>query len=127
VATNPKYIALLSEMQAMHDRKNEDYASAEDPYSNFKFAGQLGAMFTSPVDIAFAVLIGVKIARLSELSKGKTPKNEAVEDTRLDLSVYSSLWASFYKVLPTQAGTAQEVWDSLLGADGSAPQGLRLR
>lgn len=106
MASNPKYMALLKEMADTHNRKNEDYASAADPYSNFRFSGQLGAMFTDPVDISFAVLIGVKLARLGELrGKGKAPKNEAIADTHLDLAVYSSLWASFYKQLPRQENT----------------------
>src|SRR5687767_14738099 len=96
MARNPKYVALLAEMQAMHDRKNEDYASEGNPYSNFEFAGGLAAMFSDPTDMAFATLIGVKLARLAELKgKGKTPKNESVADTFLDLSVYASLWASY--------------------------------
>ena len=36
----------------------------------------------------------VKLARLDELLKGKTPKHESIEDSLLDLSVYSALWAS---------------------------------
>lgn len=104
MARNPKYHALLAEMAAMHDRKNEDYASAGNPYSNFEYAGALGALFSDPVDIAFAVLIGVKLARLAELKgKGKTPKNESVADTHLDLAVYASLWGSYGKTeVPTQ-------------------------
>jgi hypothetical protein len=104
MAANPKYLAMLSEMEAMHNKKNEDYASAGNPYSNFEFAGAIGALFTDPVDIAFATLIGVKLARLGELrGKGKTPKNESVQDTFLDLSVYASLWASYYKEVPAAA------------------------
>ena len=96
---NPKYDAILAKMAALHDRKSEDYASAANRYSNFEFAGQVGAMFTRPVDIAFAVLIGVKLARLSELvGTGKDAKNESVQDTWLDLAVYASLWASYEEV-----------------------------
>lgn len=98
---NPKYDALLARMQEMHDRKSQDYASDANRYSNFEFAGMLGAMFSIPADIAFAVLIGVKLARLGELKgKGKTPNNESVEDSFLDLAVYASLWASYWTSTP---------------------------
>lgn len=105
MAVNAKFVALLAEMQEMHDRKSQDYANDTNRYQNFEIAGALGAMFKDPVDVAFATLIGVKLARLGELrGKGKTPNNEGIADTHLDLSVYATLWASYYKVLPpTQA------------------------
>lgn len=35
------------------------------------------------------------MARLKELtSKGKTPNNESIADTRKDLAMYATLWAS---------------------------------
>ena len=122
MARNPRYTALLAEMQAMHDRKNEDYASAANPYSNFEQAGALAALFSDAVDIAFATLIGVKLARLGELKgKGKTPKNEAVEDTFLDLAVYASLWGSYYKNPPgAVAGGASAVGAILIPAKEAA-------
>jgi hypothetical protein len=96
MAHNPKFHGLLRDMAEMHDRKNNDYASAGNPYANFEFAGQLAAGFTAPVDIAFATLIGVKLARLIELKgKGKTPRNESIQDSFLDLAVYAALWASY--------------------------------
>lgn len=108
MATNPKFHNLLVSMKAMHDRKNEDYATAGNPYSNFEFSGQLAAMFRNPADISFATLIGVKLARLGELmGKGKTPKNESVQDTLLDLAVYAALWASYYGVGTPQVSAPQ--------------------
>ena len=93
---NPTFTALLTEMQSTHDRKSKDYAQDGNVYSNFELAGKLGAMFSDPVDIAFAVLIGVKLARLGELKgNGKTPNNEGIADTHLDMSVYSALWTSW--------------------------------
>lgn len=92
---NPAFSSLLKEMLELHDRKNADYATDGNPYSNFEIAGALGRMFTDPVDIACAVLIGVKIARLAELrGKGKTPKNESIADTFIDLATYAAIWAS---------------------------------
>jgi hypothetical protein len=93
---NPTFNKLLTEMRDTHDRKSKDYATDDNVYSNFEIAGQMGAMFSHPVDIAFAVLIGVKLARLAELKgRGKAPQNEAVADTHLDMSVYSALWTSW--------------------------------
>jgi hypothetical protein len=50
------------------------------------------------VDAVFAVLIGIKKARLRELLRsGKTPNNESIADTRTDLAMYAALWASYYR------------------------------
>jgi hypothetical protein len=88
---NPKFDAHLDRMRAIHDAKNADYARDDDPLSNFTFAAGVAGC---EVDTVFRVLIGVKLARLDELLKGKTPQHESVEDSLLDLSVYAALWAS---------------------------------
>ena len=94
---NPKFAALLDEMAGLHDRKNADYANDGNPYSNFEQAAIVAEGF-SGVDAVFAALIGVKLARLRELtSAGKTPNNESIADTRTDLAMYAALWASYYR------------------------------
>lgn len=82
----------LERMRAIHATKNQDYATAEDPYSNFKAAAATAGV---SVDQVFATLIGVKLARLRELMDGRSPNHESVDDSLLDLSVYAALWASF--------------------------------
>lgn len=94
---NPKFNDLIAEMSALHERKNGDYASDGNPYSNFEEAAAVAAGF-SGVDAVFAALIGVKLARLRELtSSGKTPNNESINDTRTDLAMYATLWASYHR------------------------------
>lgn len=95
MSRNPKFTKLLNDMQVLHDKKNEDYASENNPYSNFEFAANFAGV---TVDQVFDVLIGVKQARLNELTaKGKTPKNEAVQDSRIDQAVYTALKASYHQ------------------------------
>ena len=94
---NPKFDALLARMADLHDRKSADYACDENRYSNFESAAATAGCST---DLVFAVLIGIKLARLKELAKGKEPNNESVQDSRLDLAVYSALWASYRTPLP---------------------------
>lgn len=96
---NPRFAALLAEMGQLHDSKNADYASDGNPYSNFEEAAAVAEGFTG-VDAVFASLIGVKLARLRELtSAGKTPNHEGIEDTRKDLAMYAALWASYYRLV----------------------------
>lgn len=92
---NPRFDSLLTLMGEMHDKKNEDYAEAGNPYSNFESAASVAEGFDGE-DAVFATLIGVKLARLRELlSTDKVPNNESVEDTFLDLAVYTALWSSY--------------------------------
>jgi hypothetical protein len=98
VRGNPKYHALTEALAELHDRKVQDYASTGDPYSNFKSAADVVAGFSNPLDQVFAALIGVKLARLRELTQpGRTPNNESVQDTRRDLANYALIWASYYE------------------------------
>jgi hypothetical protein len=95
---NPKFNALLETMRELHDRKVQDYASSTNPYSNFERAASVVEGFHLPIDQVFAALIGVKLARLAELTQpGRTPNNESVQDTRRDLANYATIWASYYE------------------------------
>lgn len=92
---NPIYSEILSKMKTLHENKSHDYAQDSNVFSNFEIAGNLASHFKDGTDRAFVVLIGVKIARLSELLSGKTPKNESIEDTFIDLANYCAIWGSY--------------------------------
>lgn len=78
---------LVEKMRVVMSAKGDDYAH-EDRLSNFKLAGNIVGI-TSHQNILS--LIATKVARLGVLLKGKSPKNESVEDSFLDLSLYSLL------------------------------------
>jgi hypothetical protein len=103
---NEAFHALLKTMGDTHDRKNRDYADTANGryYSNFESAAVVAGC---TVDTVFRVLIGIKLARLDELLKGKTPANESLNDSLLDLSVYSALWTSY-----RQEHKAVRVWEA---------------
>lgn len=93
MASNPKFDAILTQMGEIHAKKQHDYATAGNPYSNFE---ESAATAGCSVDTVFMVLMGIKLARLRELlSSGKGPENESVQDSRMDLAVYAALWASY--------------------------------
>jgi hypothetical protein len=92
---NPKFHAFLAEMAQIHDKKSHDYAKDSNFYSNFEEAAATAGI---SVDAVFMTLIGVKLARLRELmASGKIPNEESLYDTRLDLAVYTALWASYHR------------------------------
>lgn len=68
-------------------RKGNDY-SHEDRLSNFKLAGSICGL--TPEQNCLS-LIATKVARLGVLLGGKTPNNESIQDSVLDLANYSVL------------------------------------
>lgn len=91
----PEFIDFLDKSKEIHIRKSNDYAQEGNPFSNFERSGHIASWFNDPVDKAFVILIGVKLARLAELRNGKEPKNESIFDTFLDLGTYCFLWGSY--------------------------------
>jgi len=94
----PEFIEMLESMKKIHIKKNTDYASESNPFSNFERSGTIASWFTNSVDRSFAILIGTKLARLAELLEpGRIANNESVEDSFLDMATYCILWASYKK------------------------------
>lgn len=89
-----EFYQLLSDAAMLHEKKSHDYASNDDPFGNYHFAGVLASLFShSPEDMGFVGRIGEKLFRLANLeSSGKLPKNESIEDTEMDLVVIMTLW-----------------------------------
>jgi hypothetical protein len=85
---------LLQEMAELHDRKSHDYASNEDPFGNYHFAGQMAAMFAySPEDAGFVGRLAEKLYRIKNLeTSGRNPINESITDTERDIAVIVTLW-----------------------------------
>lgn len=93
MARNPDFDAVLQQMEAVHDAKNEDYASGSNPYSNFEGSAAISGQ---SVDKVFQTMIGIKMERLKQLvGTGKVPNHESVDDSILDLANYAALWLSY--------------------------------
>ncbi len=93
------FYSLLDEMADTHDKKSHDYATNDNPFGNYLFAGIVANMFShSPLDAGFAGRLAEKMYRLSVLEGGrKAPKNESIDDTERDIAVISTLWMAARK------------------------------
>ena len=74
--------------------KGDDYANT-DRLSNFKLAGSISGL---NAELNCLSLISTKVARLGVLlNSDKTPNNESVQDSVLDLANYSILLSMILK------------------------------
>src|SRR3982750_2937381 len=94
---SPVFYALLERMANTHDKKSHDYASNDDPYGNYHFAGLVSSLFAhSPEDAGFAGRVAEKMYRLANLEgSSKTPSNESIEDTEIDICTIVTLWMAY--------------------------------
>ena len=84
VMRNQKFHDLLKRIGEIHDSKNSDYATNQDPFSNFRECER----FNLPAWKGVMVRMSDKWCRLCNLVD-KPAKNESFEDNCLDLAVYS--------------------------------------
>ncbi len=84
---NPKFMALIDEIVALHESKNSDYASDADPLSNLRRSEAFGV----PAWQGALVRMTDKWSRIEQLASGKVPKHESLRDSLIDNAVYSLL------------------------------------
>lgn len=90
---SPIFYNLLERMADLHDKKSHDYANDVDPFGNYHFAGVMSQLFANSDDAGFVGRLGEKIFRLANLENSrKSPINESIEDTELDICVIVTLW-----------------------------------
>lgn len=95
---SPTFYALLEQMAEIHNKKSHDYAVDGDPFVNYHFAGKMAHLFNDERDSGFVGRLGEKIIRLATLeNSNKTPKNESVADTEVDICVIVTLWMASRK------------------------------
>ena len=96
MATSEDFKQVLDAMWAMHQKKNKEYGSLEDPYRNVRSSADWG------VDPWIGALIrgNDKIKRLQKYAQTHELANEGAEDSLIDLAVYAViatvLWREQY-------------------------------
>jgi hypothetical protein len=94
--TNEEFIANIKQTflagLGIIQKKNADYANDADPFKNFRFAELVGV---NPYR-GILVRITDKLARVSNLlDKEAAVKDEAINDTLLDLINYTAILKAF--------------------------------
>jgi len=88
------FLEITEQMKSIMFAKGNDYAN-EDRLSNFKLAGNISGL--TP-ELNCLSLIATKVARLGVLlNNDKTPNNESIHDSLLDLANYTVLLTMILK------------------------------
>ena len=106
-----QFHAILTEMGETFDRKNRDYGQDSDPFANVRQSEQWGI---APW-IGAMVRATDKVTRLQTYAQKGTLANEGVEDSLLDLAVYSIIALLLFR--EQQEGRRQDKPQSLEWAD----------
>lgn len=86
------YLA-LGEAADMHARKQADYGRTEDPFANVRASEDFGI----PGWVGCMVRANDKMRRLMKAARGGELANESVEDSLIDLAVYSVIALVLYR------------------------------
>ena len=89
MARNKEFDDALDELKMLHDAKNHDYATAENPYKNLEGVSRIG------VEPWRGIVIRLmdKFSRVEEfcVKEELAVKQESIEDTVMDIAIYSVL------------------------------------
>jgi hypothetical protein len=77
----------LTEMLALHDKKNHDYGTVGDPFANVRASEDFG------VDAWLGTIIRLndKITRIKSFARNGNLENESLRDSLIDIAVYAAI------------------------------------
>lgn len=93
VKGDPRFHALLAEIGRLHDKKQQDYGRDDDPFANVRASSDWGI----PAWVGCMVRGTDKIKRLQKAARVGKLANESVEDSLMDLAVYSLIALILYR------------------------------
>lgn len=82
---DPRFHALLKDIGALHDQKQQDYGRGDDPFANVRASLEWG------IEPWVGALVRAtdKVKRLQKAARGGNLVNESIEDSMMDLAVYA--------------------------------------
>jgi len=90
---HPDFINVVMDIIELHSAKNQDYATATDPFSNLRLCERGGL----PAWKGVIVRLGDKYSRLLNALKGVLFHFEGVEDAFKDTATYSLIGLILYR------------------------------
>lgn len=99
---HPRFYEILEELADLHDRKNRDYATPENPLSNFTRVGQMCKQWNlvtkgfEPTKVAMIYMLKQVDAANKLLGSGEKGGVEGIPERLRDIAVYSILAEILY-------------------------------
>ena len=90
---DPRFHSLLKQIGDLHDKKQADYGRETDPFANVLGSGDWGV----PPWVGAMVRANDKLRRLQKFALTGGLQNESVEDSFMDLAVYSLIGLILYR------------------------------
>jgi len=116
--SSQRFHDLLAEIGALHDKKQADYGSDNDPFANVRASERWGL----PAWAGALLRASDKVARLQNFARKGKLANESAEDSMLDVAVYALIAKVLYEEASTsQQKTMREALDKALIATGEQP------
>lgn len=88
-----QFDAVLEEMRQLHRKKQEDYATTEDPFANVRSSEAYGI----PAYVMAAIRAGDKLRRIAAFWRKGRLENEGVEDSFIDGAIYLIIGLVLYR------------------------------
>ena len=90
---DPRLHELLDEIGELHDRKQADYGRVGDPFANVRASEDFGV----PPWVGTMIRANDKMRRIQTMALKGSLKNESLEDSLMDLAVYSLIAIILYR------------------------------
>jgi hypothetical protein len=90
---DPRFHDLLRKIGELHDRKQADYGTGEDPLANIRGSESWGVRPW----VGALIRVNDKLRRLQAFARKGVLANEGVEDSLMDISVYALLALILYR------------------------------
>lgn len=88
------FYKILEKMKEIHSNKNHDYSGEGDPFRNFKMSEVMGI----PAWKGCLIRMGDKYSRLCSFAEKQEYKvDESIEDTLMDLAIYTVIDIILYR------------------------------
>ena len=92
-AGDPRLHALLAEIGELHDKKQVDYGRESDPFANVRASEDFGVVAW----VGTMIRANDKMRRVQSMALKGSLENESLEDSLMDLAVYSLIAIILYR------------------------------
>lgn len=98
--SNKRFHAILAELGALHDKKQSDYGTDDDPFANVRATEQWccpSCHVPIPAWLGALIRLNDKVVRLQAFTRNGNLANEGILDSLNDIGVYAPIARVMYE------------------------------